>query len=97
MSSEPIWKQLEPNWPIIGLVTCSFLLGKWGFSLLLLPILLYFRYDSIDILSLHLFCFGAGDIPLLQVTESSNPVLTGTQSAEVPFASVWSNDKHLLI
>jgi hypothetical protein len=42
MSSEPLWRQLEPNWPLIGLVTVSFFLGKWGFSVFLLPLVLYF-------------------------------------------------------
>lgn len=53
-SEEPIWKQLEPNWPIIVFVLLAFLLGKWGFSILVVPVLLFFLYDIIIHEALHL-------------------------------------------
>lgn len=46
MSEQPLLQAILPNWPVIGVVVVAFLLGKLGFSVLVLPLLLWFLYDS---------------------------------------------------
>lgn len=46
MPPSPLLQAILPNWPVIGVVVFAFILGKLNFSVLLLPILLYFLYVS---------------------------------------------------